>query len=799
MEYLHNKPKLVFFLYRYDASLPEFLLIHKREHVKCLRQFFDVTTIDYDCDYRQICDQYQPDLALFESAFNVSFSYCQRPRIINTGACPTVPKLGFLHSDSFSEGRAGFLSDMDQWGIETFFSIATTAAEHVPGIADNLFIWPNFIDAEIYHDYRESKNIPVLLTGSTNVIYPWRRKISELVGKRYPSLICPHPGFNPAEAAMQVMVGQRYARLLNASWFVPACGSVAKEVVRKHFEAPGCKACLVTERSQALEAAGFVDMTNCVFADESDILDKLDYLFRNADMLKDLIDAGYRLVHGHHTLKNRDQIFQWFNLQRNVKPNERIVQTSPFGPLRIVGTSQGLTNSHVVSGGLDLELLRQGDEKLWKGNHAEAESFYLKCLSLVPWMPEPQLRLALCNLYKGNAKRALSWISQPVKFTLFHYKAVDPDPVEWAYFIITLLCLGKVKRATRCAAQFLWLHHPELDRVRLVTGAIGMDDSTISWNKQASARERISIHRLPDRDMAEWIRHICSMLVACGQSQLARRLRRRVTRGTLFSKTIRKDERATNSWNVDRERQKVEISHLVSDEKRARRYPTAWAILKRVLRYVLHGLERKYGIFLPYRLSHRKNNKFSQAVEDLAEREGINAVLIIGASLMEEATAALLAGARRNRNKPFVNCVTTSRNPLFRKRFWNKGSVRWYGFSHASPEHVPKELEKVMSKIKKETETSIFDLLLIDGSKLKNQTRVSGVVKKEIAAASFVILDDVNEAYNHENYDTLLRDPNYVLMDHNFDLRNGYAIFKKQLCGKLEGPAGLPATFILSE
>src|ERR1700745_4240330 len=104
MEYDRIKPKLVFFQFKYDGSLPEFLLMHKRDHVRCLAEFFDVTTIDYDCDYGQICDQYQPDLTLFESAFNVSFSYCKRPRIVNIGACPNVPKLGFLHSDSFSQG-----------------------------------------------------------------------------------------------------------------------------------------------------------------------------------------------------------------------------------------------------------------------------------------------------------------------------------------------------------------------------------------------------------------------------------------------------------------------------------------------------------------------------------------------------------------------------------------------------------------------------------------------------------------------------------------------------------------------
>src|SRR5208337_3088834 len=134
MDAIHTRPKLVFFQYKYDERLPAFLLMHKREHVKCLSQFFEVTVIHEDCDYQQICDNYQPDLTFFESG--VPNPACRRVEIANIRAYPQIPKLGFLHADGFCSARAGFLSDMDHWGIETFFAIATTAAEHTPAIAD---------------------------------------------------------------------------------------------------------------------------------------------------------------------------------------------------------------------------------------------------------------------------------------------------------------------------------------------------------------------------------------------------------------------------------------------------------------------------------------------------------------------------------------------------------------------------------------------------------------------------------------------------------------------------------------
>jgi len=50
--------------------------------VKCLSLFFDVTVVDDDCDYGQVCDLYQP-MALFEVLTVAIFSLC-RPIKITT-------------------------------------------------------------------------------------------------------------------------------------------------------------------------------------------------------------------------------------------------------------------------------------------------------------------------------------------------------------------------------------------------------------------------------------------------------------------------------------------------------------------------------------------------------------------------------------------------------------------------------------------------------------------------------------------------------------------------------------------
>ena len=123
-----------------------------------------------------------------------------------------------------------------------------------------------------------------------------------------------------------------------------------------------------------LEAAGFVDMKNCVFVDERDVLDKVGYLLQHEDELKAITDAGHDLVHSRHTLKQRDQLFQWFQLHRNLKPGERIVQRGPFGKFVAVPAASDVRTGHLAGDGLHLVHLRHGDASLFEGKYEEANA-----------------------------------------------------------------------------------------------------------------------------------------------------------------------------------------------------------------------------------------------------------------------------------------------------------------------------------------------------------------------------------------------------------------------------------------
>ena len=769
------KPKLVFFQWRYKAA-PKFMVFLHEQHVKCLSEFFEVIVIDEDCDYQQICDEYQPDITLFESGIPTINSPCQRI-VKNTSAYPEIPKLGLYNGDAFCGFHAAFFSDMERWGVETFFCIAVSMPEYLPEINDNLFVWPNFIDADIFRDYGQPKNIPVLITGSEQSMYPWRRRIHKIISQNYPSLICPHFGHTSERATSRMIHGEQYARTINASCFVPTCGTVAKEIIRKHLEVPGAKSCLITEKTPALEACGFVDMQNCVFADESDVLDKLDDLLQNPENLERITNAGYQLVQSRHTLKQRNQILEWFNLYKQLKPNQRIVQTSPFESLTIVESSSKIKNSPIIGYGLDRALLYQGDEKLFANKYDEAEALYLGCLNYINYQAEPKLRLALCNLYKGNAIIAHSWIVQPIKETLEIYKALNPDPVEWAYFIICHLCQGKLDDAIKLAEQYPSLYHPELEYVRAVVDGL---------------KSRYSAHQMPKRGFNEWVDNLRIMLTACQQINLAKTL---VNSITLEDKLLTPDQLL--------EVQQINFNNLAKDFKITPQVISSnWltplikiiiqlkssilGFAKKIIKKVLCQLERRFGFFLPYQISIARLDEFFSTIQKLAREEDIKSVILIGASAGEGSTEAILAGIQENKNsaknspnRSTVFClnITKPRFVKLQKRYVNNSFVSCYNISSVSTEHLVDTLKDDINKIKQGNKIDYFDMVLIDSSEFIGIAELD--LLDEVYGARFILLDDINTFENYKNHQRLLANLKYLLVNDNPSLRRGYAIFQK--------------------
>ena len=777
MDHNPSKPKMLFFQYRHSKELPEFVSMHRLQQVKCLSEFFDVVVIREDCDYLRACDQHEPDLALFEMLSGADILSARRLEIANVSACQDIPKLALFNADAWCEARAGFISDMEHLRIDTAFSVSTTAAEHSPELADKLFIWPNFIDPDVYRDYGQSKVIPVFFSGAMHSNYPWRRNIQKIVADYYPSLQSSHQGYVRRSRAGRTLYGESYARAINASWFVPTCGTVAKDILRKHFEIPGCKACLVTEQSAALESAGFVDMQNCVFADEVTVLDKLAHLFEQQDELTRIVQAGYELVHSHHTLRQRDQILQWFYLHKKLRPGQKIVQTNPFGRLAVMDGPPGRTN-YLACNGAHLALLRQGDAALWAGNYPRAGALYRRASNYIPWMPEPTFRLALLNLYRGDAKAAYAHIAELIRYITVEYKAADPDPVEWAYLIVSLLCLGKLNEASQRASQFPALRHSELDHVRWAVEALKTRGKVVPLPRESIYR--CSIHQMPQRSLQDWIEQLCIILRSCNQPQSSAALMelRSLPHGSGGDSAPRTDAPGYENGDVRKHSSTKSISVYPGTSGLGQQLRTR---LRRGVGHLMHRLERRYGYFLPYHLSEMRNDEFLREVRKLAREKHFQTALLLGAAKGEGITEAFLSGVIENENKPTAFCISSLANEFTRleKAFANNELVNCYGIAICSEDELVGQVQMTATKIKKDHGINGFDMVVIDGSKFK-QLIPSAQQQKELHSATHILLDDINGSYNHANYHQLVRNPDFVTVDCNpRGLRNGYAIFEK--------------------
>ena len=744
-----SKPRLVFFRAT-RRGLPDFVHRHLREHVKCLSQHFDVVLVTGDCDYLEVCETHQPDITLFESGV-----YVGSRKIAMTSACPEIPKIGFCNADAYCPTRSVFLSDMERWGVETFFSLSVAMAEYTPEIADHLFVWPNFVDTDVYRDYRQPKNIPVLFTGSQAAHYPWRSGIHNVVTPHYACLTTPHSGWFDRNAAGNMVHGVAYAKLLNAAWVAPTCGTIARELVRKHLEIPATRTCLVTERTRSLEAAGFVDMQNVVFAEPGDVLDKMDFLFAHPEEMRRIIDAGYELVHSRHTMAHRDQLYQWFSLNKSARPGQRIVQSGPFEALRLVWSSPGVGNSHPIGGGLDRALLHEGERLLGLGRYERAEKSFLRCLNY-HFMPEPVLGLARCHLYGGDAEAATRWVIRPIERSLRTHLARDPDPVEWAFYVRTFLCRGKVDEAARRAEQFPNLRHLELDRIRGVAFALaGRDpDRTAAGTRQALGRQ--SVHVLPELDMDAWIADLCVMLRACRQSRLAGAVAARSARRARpsgLSHRIGKAALRTTVQTVG-----VEVLPLLAERPNVR-------LMRRVKQTALWARSRD-----------RVRTGQHMIVRNLAQKEDIRSALLISTSASGGCTRAVVAGLLANVNQPEILWLLDATPPLL-----------------PHPLRLPGERLPRADALADRRQENLAELdLVVVGM----HSHLDHHAFEALAGARFVVLAGIDRSPNEGIHSRLIVDVSYALVTHYSSHRNGYSVFRRVSVGcapRRAAPDGIPA------
>lgn len=610
-----QKPRLLF-IRPLRANLPGYIRAQLAQQLRCLEQFFDVSVIAGPCDFDRECSLFEPDLVVFESGV-----YAGEREILNARSHPDLPRLGFLNADAYCLTRSVFCADMEAWGVNDYFTLSVSMAEYFPAIADKMFVWPNCVDRTIFNGVSQRKNIPVLFTGSEAAHYPWRIRIHDVISRSYPTYVVPRLGWHVQSSHMPQ--GEGYVRLIAESWFAPTCGTIAHEVVRKHFEIPAAGACLLAEPAASLKEAGFVDMANCVLADKHDVLDKLDYLFKRTDVLEEIIRAGQAMVMERHAMENRSQVAQWYRLRRSADADSRIVQDGPFGDLRLVRSSSRARMRHVVSGGVDRALLQEAASALAADRIGEAEGLFLRCLNF-HLMPEAILGMARVATKRGDPPQAEGWLAQSIAHGFEHHGATSPDPVEWAYWVRLALCRGDLGLAAERIGDYAGGGHPDLARIREVVRWLGA-----AADEASHGTPRPSVHDGKPVSRAAWVKELCSDLRRCGQAQLAGRVEALPSKPGAVEGRSRKPLFSSDAAVINRA--------TISAVGLSRRLGIVPAVARRRLRSFARAVKRR-----------NEPSAFFQELAALAARMDVRNVFICGADPKGLLVSALVRGAAAN-------------------------------------------------------------------------------------------------------------------------------------------------------
>ncbi|NJK38937.1 MAG: FkbM family methyltransferase [Oscillatoriales cyanobacterium RM2_1_1] len=211
-----------------------------------------------------------------------------------------------------------------------------------------------------------------------------------------------------------------------------------------------------------------------------------------------------------------------------------------------------------------------------------------------------------------------------------------------------------------------------------------------------------------------------------------------------------------------------------------------------------------------------KGDAFYKAIQKIAREENIKTVLEIGSSSGGGSTEAFVLGLRDNPHRPTLYCmeVSKSRFAELQRTYAADEFVKCYNTSSISLEKFPSQAEVIafyqnqvtglnhypldtvldwlqkdieyvqnsgvedngIRKIKQENDIKTFDVALIDGSEFTGTAEL-----EEVYGAKFILLDDINTFKNSKNYQKLIHDPGYDLLENSVELRNGYAIFRRKV------------------
>jgi hypothetical protein len=470
-----------------------------------LAQDFELISVEGNCDFREEVKKHRPDAVMFHTGSEAPLE----PEVVitNTDAFPELPRMAYMFRDPFSPSRMQAMNRLKAWKPDQVFTDFRPSDSPAPYFKNTMYL-PWWIDDTICRDYEEQKELTITLTGSgwlAKCIYVWRNEICAALLPRYPIFHAPSLGNRQTNHDYS---GERYSRLLNRSRFSAGCGTVSRYLTMKLLEIPASRCCLIAEEIEVLKAIGFKDGVNCVFATGKNVVSKVEALLDDPARLEAITQAGYDLVHQHHTQRNRRMFAEWYRLWKSKQPGQRIVQTHPFEPLHLCEPGPDLPASRFPAENPLTESLVEGYSLLAACRWEAALTKFEWVLKIVPCVAEARLGAALCLMRLGRTPEATPHLHYNLTLMTRHFGYSHPDPIDLAFIAILCVRMKDAPGAGQLLGQYGQVKHPALNAIRWI---FGKSNAALAANPvfqvpegdESSSVE--TVHILPQRSFANWV------------------------------------------------------------------------------------------------------------------------------------------------------------------------------------------------------------------------------------------------------------------------------------------------------
>jgi hypothetical protein len=456
-----SKPRLLYFNGPWDYLGERLIASYVVPFRRLLDQDFQVVSVEGDCDLRDEVEKHRPDAILFHTGTESNRE--REVTITRTDAYREIPRMGYMYRDPISPSRIAPMNRMTRWGVDQVFTCNRRSDSPIPFFADSIYV-PWWIDDTVFRDYGEAKTYPITLAGagwlSAHFFYTWRQPIFAQLVLRFPIF---HVPVFQNHKSQDAFVGTHYARLLNQSLFAAGCGSANRYLTLKLLEIPASRCCLITEETEVLKAMGFVDGANCVFADEKNVVQKVQALLDDPARLQAITDAGFEMVHRCHTQRQRKVFIEWFRLWKSREAGQRVVQTNPLEPLQIVSENDAVPEYRFPTENPVFEGLHAGYRLIDEAKWSEALSKFESVLAVIAYIAEARLGAGICALHLNNLQGAAKHFSSNLENQSQLRITQHPDVISIAYLAVVLVKQNLIADAVEVLRKSAGSRNPALN------------------------------------------------------------------------------------------------------------------------------------------------------------------------------------------------------------------------------------------------------------------------------------------------------------------------------------------------